>query len=63
VPVFVAFGWCVLGHIVETRRTPKELVFFESPNSFRAAFATVTCVLLIYLFAPTDVSPFIYFQF
>ena len=61
--VFWAVGWTVLGHIVGLLRDEQELVFFPSPYSFRAAFAVMTLLIIIYVFAPTNVSPFIYFQF
>ena len=60
---FTAIGWSILGHIGGSLRTADELVFFKTPYSYWAAFATVTVLLVIYVFAPTNVSPFIYFQF
>ena len=59
----VAIGWSILGYVVGSLRTADELVFFRTPYSYRAAFVTVTTLLIIYVFAPTNVSPFIYFQF
>ncbi len=61
--VFWAIGWIIIGHIVGNLRKKDELVYFETPYSFKAAFSTVTILLIIYIFAPTNVSPFIYFQF
>lgn len=61
--VFVAIGWCILGHIVGSLRTADKLIFFNTPYSYRAAFAIMATLLIIYMFAPTNVSPFIYFQF
>ena len=61
--VFWAVGWTILGHIVGVLRGEEELVFLPSPYSFRAAFAVMTILIIIYVFAPTGVSPFIYFQF
>jgi alginate O-acetyltransferase complex protein AlgI len=58
-----AFGWTALGHIVGSLRESNELVFFETPFSYRAAFAVSMALLIIYVFAPTHVSPFIYFSF
>ena len=49
--------------IYRDRAGAKELVFFDSPYSFKAAFAMSAVLLLIYLFAPTNTNPFIYFQF
>ncbi len=60
---FAAIGWNILGHIAGSLHTKDELVFFKTPYSYRAAFAIVTILLIIYIFAPTNVSPFIYFQF
>jgi alginate O-acetyltransferase complex protein AlgI len=60
---FAAIGWSILGHIVGSLRTADELVFFKTPYSYRAALAIVIVLLIIYIFAPTNVSPFIYFQF
>jgi alginate O-acetyltransferase complex protein AlgI len=71
-----AIGWTVVGHVVGSLRAkePSELtgsserhsqdpVFFASPFSYAAAFAIILALLIIYVFAPTNVSPFIYFQF
>lgn len=60
---FVAFGLALFGHLAGSRRTSAELVFFETPYSYRVAFAVTSVLLIIYVFAPTNVSPFIYFQF
>jgi len=60
---FTAIGWTIIGHIAGSLRTADELVFFKTPYSYQAAFATITVLLIIYVFAPTHVSPFIYFQF
>lgn len=60
---FGAILLVVAGHIAGATRRQPELVFFASPYSFRAAFAITLAVFGIYLFAPTDVVPFIYFQF
>ncbi|MCB0166214.1 MAG: MBOAT family protein [Anaerolineae bacterium] len=60
---FAAFGWAIIGHIAGSLRTGDELVFFKTPYSYRVAFVTITVLLIIYVFAPTNVSPFIYFQF
>lgn len=60
---FVALFIVIIGHIVGMWRQADELVFFDSPFSFKAAFVTISLLLLIFLFAPTNVSPFIYFQF
>lgn len=60
---YVAVVWCIVGHIAGSWRAKEELVFFSTPDSYRAAFATITILLFIYLFAPTNISPFIYFQF
>ncbi|MCA9931728.1 MAG: MBOAT family protein, partial [Anaerolineales bacterium] len=51
--VFVAIAIVVIAHIVGLRRRSDELVFFSSPYSFRAAFVTVTVLLIIFVFAPT----------
>ncbi len=61
--VFVAIILNIIGHIGGSLRTDEELVFFQTPYSYRAAFSVITVLLIIYLFAPTEVSPFIYFQF
>jgi alginate O-acetyltransferase complex protein AlgI len=61
--VFTAMGWVILGHIVGNLRQAQELVFFRTPYSYLAAFAVMLTLLIIYVFAPTNVSPFIYFQF
>jgi alginate O-acetyltransferase complex protein AlgI len=71
-----AIGWTVFGHVVGSLRAkaeseparPRErhspsAAFFESPLSYAAAFAVIFALLIIYVFAPTNVSPFIYFQF
>ena len=64
-----AIVWTVLGHIggsvrqTMDKRHGHELVFFETPYSFVAAFAVILTLLIIYVFAPVSVSPFIYFQF
>ncbi len=60
---FTAIGWSILGHIAGSLRRTEELVFFKTPYSYQAAFAIITTLLIIYVFAPTNVSPFIYFQF
>jgi alginate O-acetyltransferase complex protein AlgI len=66
---FTAMGWVILGHIVGILRANKrrpqaeELIFFKTPYSYVAAFFVVLTLLIIYVFAPTNVSPFIYFQF
>ncbi|MBX7250412.1 MAG: MBOAT family protein [Candidatus Promineofilum sp.] len=63
---FVAALLMVVGHLIgiyRDRAGAKELVFFDSPYSFKAAFAMSAVLLLIYLFAPTNTNPFIYFQF
>lgn len=60
---FAAIAWSILGHVVGSLRANDELIFFETPYSYRAAFVTLTVLLIIYVFAPTEVNPFIYFQF
>jgi alginate O-acetyltransferase complex protein AlgI len=63
---FVAALLMVAGHLIgiyRDRAGAKELVFFDSPYSFKAAFAMSAVLLLIYIFAPTNTNPFIYFQF
>ena len=45
------------------RRTAEDLIFFRSPFSVRVAFAMAAVLLIVYLFAPTNANPFIYFQF
>lgn len=60
---FIAIGLCLVAHIVGTLRRSEELVFFTTPNSFVAAFITMLTLIVIYVFAPTNASPFIYFQF
>jgi hypothetical protein len=60
---FVAALLMIIGHIGGSMRKEDELIFFKSPYSFQAAFATITMLLIIYLFAPTNTNPFIYFQF
>lgn len=60
---FVAAILMIIGHVAGIMRKKDELIFFETPYSFPAAFATVTTLLIIYLFAPTNTNPFIYFQF
>ena len=60
---YSAIAWCAIGHLIGTLRKESELIFFSSPFSFRAAFVVSTTLLVIYIFAPTNVSPFIYFQF
>jgi alginate O-acetyltransferase complex protein AlgI len=60
---FTAIGWMILGHIVGSLRQAKELVFFKTPYSYLAAFVLMLTLLIMYVFAPTNVSPFIYFQF
>ena len=62
-PTFWAIGWTILGHLGGSFRQTEELIFFKTPYSYQAAFVTVTVLLIIYIFAPTNVSPFIYFQF
>ena len=59
----IAILFCVVGHIVGTRRDADEHIYFHSPRSFAAAFAVVITCLTIFVFAPNNVSPFIYFQF
>jgi len=61
--VFLGVGFTVAAHCVGVCRGGRELVFFASPLSYRAAFAALTVLLYVLLFAPTGVSPFIYFQF
>jgi hypothetical protein len=56
-------GWTIVGHIVGSLRHSDDLTFFETPYSYRAAFAMMIILLLIFFFAPTNLSPFIYFQF
>jgi alginate O-acetyltransferase complex protein AlgI len=64
-----AIGWTILGHVGGKLRQTldkehgHELVFFRTPYSFVAAFTVVLTLLIIYIFAPITVSPFIYFQF
>lgn len=60
---FVAVAITLVAHIVGARREAEELVFFDTPYSFQAAFVTVSMLLIIFIFAPTNNSPFIYFQF
>jgi alginate O-acetyltransferase complex protein AlgI len=60
---FWAIGISILGHLVGFFRTEEDLVLFKSPYSYRAAFVVVTTLWIIYIFAPTNLSPFIYFQF
>lgn len=60
---FIAIGLCLVAHIVGTFHRREELVFFTTPNSFVAAFITMLTLIVIYVFAPTNASPFIYFQF
>lgn len=60
---FIAIGVCLVAHAVGSFRRPKELVFFQTPNSFLAASVTMLTLIIIYVFAPTNASPFIYFQF
>lgn len=62
-PFLWALGYTILGHIGGIFREADDLVFFASPFRYRAAFVTITVLLIIYIFAPTNVSPFIYFQF
>jgi alginate O-acetyltransferase complex protein AlgI len=61
--VFLAIVWCIIGHLFGSLRQEDELIFFETPYSYQAAFAVSGMLLLIYVFAPTNTSPFIYFQF
>ena len=61
--VIIAILFCVIGHIVGARRNADEHVYFRSPRSLSAAFAVVITCLTIFVFAPNNVSPFIYFQF
>ncbi len=61
--VFWAIGVTILGHIAGSLRAKEELVFFKTPFSYQAAFSVVAVLLIIYIFAPTNLSPFIYFQF
>ena len=61
--VLIAMMFCVIGHIVGTKRGADEHIYFHSPHSFVAAFAVVFTCLIIFVFAPNNVSPFIYFQF
>jgi len=63
---FIAALLMVVGHLVgmfRDRQGETEMVFFNSPYTFRAAFAMSAVLLLIYVFAPTNTNPFIYFQF
>lgn len=60
---FVAAFLMIIGHVAGSMRREDDLIFFKTPYSFQAAFATVTTLLIIYLFAPTNTNPFIYFQF
>jgi hypothetical protein len=60
--VVVAAILVLVGHLIGYNRNKPELVFFPSPST-KAAFAITTVIFIIYLFAPTDVEPFIYFQF
>ena len=64
-PFFWALGYSILGHIGGILRDKQadQLIVFETPFSYRAAFVTMTILFIIYIFAPTNVSPFIYFQF
>lgn len=59
----VAIGLVIIGHLLGKQRNKPELIFFPSPYSFRGAFVVTLALFAIYLFAPTDVAPFIYFQF
>jgi hypothetical protein len=68
-----AIAWTLLGHAFSRARNrnlqPKELEAFEdffvfkTPYSFLAAFSIVLTLLIIYIFAPNTVNPFVYFQF
>ena len=60
---FIAAAAMVVGHLIGMRRTDEDLIFFRSPFSVRVAFATAAVLLIVYLFAPTNANPFIYFQF
>lgn len=60
---FIAITICVIAHIIGHNRRNQELTFFATPNSFVAAFVTTFVLLIIYVFAPANTSPFIYFQF
>ncbi len=67
---FIAAVLMIIGHVVgmfrdreEKVQGDTEMVFFNSAYSFRAAFVMSAVLLLIYVFAPTNTNPFIYFQF
>lgn len=62
-PALIAIGLVILGHIAGRRRTEPDLILFPTPFGIKAAFAITLVVFAIYIFAPTDVAPFIYFQF
>ena len=59
----IAIIICIIGHIVGTLRDEDEHIYFSRPSSFVAAFTVCLVLTVIYVFAPTNVSPFIYFQF
>lgn len=59
----VAIGLVITGHFLGKQLNKPQLIFFPSPYSFRGAFVVTLVLFAIYLFAPTDVAPFIYFQF
>ncbi len=50
-------------HLYGRWRPADDLVLFDSPYSFKAAVGITILALLIYLGAPTGISPFLYFQF
>lgn len=62
-PVFVAMFFAVLGHAWGNFTNIKTLAIFETPNSYRAAFGISLLLVLIFMMAPLNFSPFIYFQF
>lgn len=61
--LIIAVLFCVVGHIIGAYRDAEEHIYFRSPHSMIAAFAVVFTCLMIFVFAPNNVSPFIYFQF
>jgi hypothetical protein len=63
IPSLVAITLVILGHLIGRWRNETELIFFPSPYSFKGAFVVTLVLFAIYMFAPTDVIPFIYFQF
>ena len=63
IPSLVAITLVIMGHLIGRWRNETELIFFPSPYSFKGAFVVTLVLFAIYMFAPTDVIPFIYFQF